>query len=314
MRIVAGLPSYPPGSRVGAWLTTHEFLVAAVGAGHQVEVVTSLAAPGASRYVLDGVGVQPGGDLEAEVSAADVVVSHLGDDQRASFLARARSIPSVRMVHGIPGPAHVLDDDLAVFNSVSLAAAVGWAGPRIVAHPPVAADDYRTTPGDHVTLVNLSSAKGGHVLWSLARRMSDVQFLGVRGAYGTQVERTAPNVEVVAPTIDMAGDIYSRTRILLMPSKHETWGRTAIEAACSGIPTVASPTPGLLESLGGAGTFVERDDFAGWEAAIRHFLAPDAWAAASNRALARAAELAPAPDLARFVAAVEALVPARVAA
>lgn len=314
MRIVAATPLYPPASRVGAWLTTHEFLAAAVAAGHDVEVVTSLAAASFGRYVLDGVGVQPGGNLGDAISSADVVVSHLGDDQKASRLARSLGVPSVRMVHGIPAPAHVLDDDLAVFNSASLATAVGWAGDSIVCHPPVDVAQYRTTPGRYVSLVNLSADKGGDLFWRLAKAMPDVQFLGVRGGYGMQLSDKGKNVTVVAPTLDMAGDVYSRTRILLMPSVHETWGRTGIEAACSGIPTIAAPTPGLVESLGDAGTFVDRNDFDGWVAAIRHLMGDGAWAAASARAAARAAELDPAPDLARFVAAIESLVPAKVAA
>lgn len=314
MRIVAGLPAYPPSSRVGAWLTTHEFLTALVRAGHHVDVVPSLAPADQYAYVFDGVAVHPGAHLERLAAGADVIVSHLGDDQMATLLAHRIDVPSVRMVHGIPGRAHVLDDDLVVFNSASLAAEVAWPGRQIVAHPPVAVNDYRTAPGDHVTLVNLSRPKGATILWDLCQRLPDVQFLAVRGSYGAQVVRTAPNVTVIDPTIDMPADVYSRTRILLMPSQHETWGRTGIEAACSGIPTIASPTPGLLESLAGAGTFVERRDLPGWERAIRRLLEPAAWAEASGRALARAAELDPAPDLARFVAAVEALVPAKAAA
>lgn len=313
MRVVANLPLYPPGSRVGAWISTHECLAALVERGHDVHVITYLHTP-PFPYDLDGVHVHSRAELGEVAAAADVIVSHLGDDQQASAYAHEAGIPSVRMVHGTPAANHrLVDGELAVFNSASLAGEVRWPGRQVVVHPPIHQADYQTTPGDLVTLVNLSVSKGAHVLWALARRMPDTQFLAVRGSYGTQVVRSRPNVEVIDPTPDMAADVYARTRTLLMPSKAETWGRTGIEAACSGIPTIAHPTPGLLESLADAGTFIDRSNIAAWAAAIRRLQDPDQWAAASHLARARAVELDPAPDLARFVEAIEDL-PVRVAA
>jgi len=78
-----------------------------------------------------------------------------------------------------------------------------------------------------------------------------------------------------------------------MPSAYESWGRTGIEAAASGIPTIAHPTPGLLESLGKSGTFVARDDIAGYVEAIRAFDDPQLYKAKSNAARARSRELEP---------------------
>ena len=43
----------------------------------------------------------------------------------------------------------------------SLLALTGWSGPSVVAHPPVWPGDHRVTPGDAVTLINLSPDKGG---------------------------------------------------------------------------------------------------------------------------------------------------------
>jgi hypothetical protein len=72
-----------------------------------------------------------------------------------------------------------------------------------------------------------------------------------------------------------------------MPSDYESFGRVAMEAAASGIPTIAAPTPGLRECLGDAGTFVELDNVDGWERAIRALLDPDAYRAAALAARAR---------------------------
>lgn len=309
MRVTAIVPAYPPMSRVGAWLSTHECLADLVRHGHQVQVYTTFARE--APYVHDGVHVDrclKGPTLTTAVALSDVVVSHCGDTGLAAELAAKWGKPNVRMAHGRILDAEALDGAaLVVFNSHTLASSAPCPSPSIVVHPPVFAGRHATTPGDRVTLVNLSDAKGGDLFWRLARSMPDVSFLGVLGAYGRQVRDRFPNVEVIPTTDDMPGDVWSRTRVLLMPSEHETWGMAAIEAAASGIPTIAHPTPGLVESLGAAGTFVDREEPDGWIAAIRALLTASTWAAASARAFARSAELDPRPDLDRFRSTVEAL-------
>jgi hypothetical protein len=131
----------------------------------------------------------------------------------------------------------------------------------------------------------------------------------VQGAYGRQVipPVVPPNVTLAANTPRIRDEVYARTRILLMPSEYESWGRTGVEAMASGIPVIAHPTPGLRESLGDAGIFVDRDDTAGWADAIAELSDPDVYAQVSRRAAARARELDPAEDLETWRAAVESL-------
>jgi len=66
-----------------------------------------------------------------------------------------------------------------------------------------------------------------------------------------------------------------------------------VEAMSSGIPVIAHPTPGLLESLDYAGIFVDRKDYKGWEDAIRELDDPDEYSRKSELALKRVAELDP---------------------
>lgn len=307
-RVVAVVPLYPPQSRVGAWLATHELLAGLVRRGHDVVVYRRLSR--SNQYMLDGIDVRPGYWLEPidfSISHADVVISHCGDDGMAPYLATRHGVPSVRMVHG-----HHLDiadrltgSALAVFNSNTLAADADWPGPQIVIPPAVRAD-ARATPGKRVTLVNLSHAKGGSLFWELARRMRSTRFLGVKGGWGIQPVYRRTNVEVLATVRNMAR-VYGQTRILLMPSLHETYGLVGVEALSCGIPVIAHPTPGLRESLGGAGIFADRNDPDAWVEAITALAAPTAWAEASARATARFAELDPAADLERFATAIESL-------
>lgn len=302
------MPLYPPASRVGAWLATHACLAELARLGHQVDVVPFLMSGDTWAYVLDGVNVHPRARFDEIATGCDLVLSHLGDDGMASRWAKANDVPSVRMVHGIPQPHHHLDDDLAVFNSRSLADAVGWKRRKAIVHPPVDLEQFRTTPGDCVTLVNLSSAKGGAVFWQLAKSMPGVRFLGVRGGYGHQISNKAKNTVVIPGTMDMATDVYARTRVLLMPSSHESWGMVGLEAMISGIPVIAHPTPGLQESLGDAGIFVDRGDLDGWRTEIRRLMSPSAWQEASSRARAHAEQFDHQEQLRRFTKAVLALV------
>lgn len=310
MRVAALVPAYPPRSRVGAWVATHQFLAHMVAAGHHVDVFTK-ADFSQSVDVVDGVNVGPDSNqvaVDVAVALADVVVSHVGDTEAAAALAAKWGKPNVRMAHGhVVDPTALGGAALVVFNSRNLAASVDCPSPWVVCHPPVHAERFRTTPGEHVTLVNLSEAKGGELFWRLVRCAPHRRFLGVAGSYGGQYLDDKPNCELIPNTPDIRDAVYARTRILLMPSENETWGMTGVEAMASGIPVVAHPTPGLRESLGPAGIFVDRADGQGWLDEIERLHDPVEWAEASALALARSAELDPQPDLDRFLTNIEAL-------
>jgi glycosyltransferase involved in cell wall biosynthesis len=290
---------------VGAWLSTHEFLRGLAERGHRVDAVGYLLT--GDDYDLDGIRVhsQPAAAL---FDQADVVISHLGDNQQAAKAAAARSLPSVRMAHSDPVQKGVLDGAaLVVCNSQATRAALAWDGPTIVAHPPVWPDQYRTTPGDKITLINISPPKGGDLFFRLARALPHREFLAVKGGYGKQRVIRASNVTVIEHTADMIG-VYHQTRILLVPSAREAWGRVGIEAMCSGIPVIAAPTPGLLESLGPAGVFAPVNQATRWLEEIERLHDPAQWAQASTRAFTRAAEFDPAGDITRFAETIENLV------
>ena len=71
--------------------------------------------------------------------------------------------------------------------------------------------------------------------------------------------------------------VFRQIGILLMPSKNETWGRTAVEAMASGVPVIHSESAGLVECIGGAGIMCFRDDEDAWVDAIRRILGDRAY-------------------------------------
>lgn len=326
MRIVARLHGYPPRHNAGAEWMLHSQLRALVERGHDVSVWLSRYTDDRTDYELDGVKVVP---LQSRLDAgtairqADVVVSHLENVPSAGALARGYGKPLAVICHNTHRQSFremAGGCELAVYNSqwmkreAELFFAEYPKGVRpsrdVVVRPPVFADEYRTKPGAKVTLVNLNLEKGGALFEKLARRMPEVQFLAVIGAYGEQIVPDLPNVEIVDHMCghEMRDKVYGRTKVLLMPSSYESWGRAGVEAMASGLPVVAHPTPGLCESLGEAGIFVDRRDLDGYESVIRKLLSdPAEYRLAAKRARARSAELDPAVDLAAWCDQVESL-------
>ncbi|PTM86549.1 glycosyltransferase family 4 protein [Streptomyces spinosirectus] len=324
--IVARVYGYPPDHNAGSEWMLHSMLRPLAERGHRVEVWLSHPGRIEKNYEIDGVQVVPyqeGMDFAAHAQKADVLLSHFENVPLMAGLARDRLIPLAVICHDNFAVSfhNAAGADLVVYNSewIRRDGEIFYARypreflPRnsIVVRPPVIAEEYHTQPGDCATLVNLNPDKGGEVFWQIAAWTPEWNFLGVRGAYGRQVmpPPRLPNCEVVdgVPGQRMREHVYSRSRVVLMPSLYESWGRVAVEAFASGIPVVAHPTPGLVESLGEAGIFAYRDDLNAWIHALSSLRDPDNWARASRRAKARSIELSAAPDLDLWSDAVEAL-------
>ncbi len=326
LKVVARVHAMPPEHNAGAEHMLVSMLRPLVERGHDVQVWLSRYGKAHQEYEYRGIHVVPLEsrlDFPTAVRRADVLVAHLETVPSTASLARGYGKPLVVVCHNTHRPTFrdVASGEtaLAVYNSRWMAreADLFFAeypkavcpAESLIVRPPVFADEYATKPGKAITLVNCNPEKGGKVLKALAERMPDQQFLAVKGAYGEQILPDLPNVEVVDHVRgeDMREQVYTRTRVLLMPSSYESWGRAGCEALASGIPVVAHPTPGLCESLGEAGIFVDRSDVDGYEAVLRKLATPAEFRLASKRAKARSAELDPAADLAAWCSAVESL-------
>jgi glycosyltransferase involved in cell wall biosynthesis len=132
-------------------------------------------------------------------------------------------------------------------------------------------------------------------------------FIGVEG-WGTQVvpEPIPANVTVLPKQRDMR-EVYGKTRIVLIPSAHESYGRVALEAAVSGIPTIACPIDGVREALGDACLWVDREDVEAWIAQIEALDDPVTYARYSTAARRRFEELDPRSEILALEAALREL-------
>jgi glycosyltransferase involved in cell wall biosynthesis len=192
--------------------------------------------------------------------------------------------------------------DLYLFKAHWNALVRGWARPYAVVHPPVFPERYRVeTTREKILFVNMSALKGVETFFRIVERMPHRRFLAVIGGYSKQAPppRAYDNLEVVGPLEDIR-HAYSRAKIVLMPSVLEAFGRVALEAAASGIPTIAANCPGLREALGSAGRFVAHDDIDAWVQAITELENDEAYAAAVNKVLHRSNAMDPSKELREF--------------
>lgn len=296
MKITALIHLFPNEHCAGSETTLHAALRSLVNRGHTVNVIcaNSKTAP----YEIDGIsvvrpprrGVQSW--LEAYVAGSDLLVTHLDLTSQAMMLAMATKIPLVHFVHNDTQLMYWRVDArvpyknaLTVYNSHWLAAKPSsahgqvmpaeWVGPSVVVHPVVEREHYECERGNKITLVNPTPGKGVETFKALARLLPQRKFLAVEGGYGEQMI-VAPdalpkrgalsasgNIAWMAHTPDIR-KVFRQTKLLLMPSEYESFGRVGIEAACCGIPTIAHPTDGLKEAFGDAGIFIDRNDIAGW--------------------------------------------------
>jgi glycosyltransferase involved in cell wall biosynthesis len=134
--------------------------------------------------------------------------------------------------------------------------------------------------GDCITLVNANINKGVRQFMEIAKNMPDRNFLAVRPYYGELGSPTdsPSNIEWVAFDDDIR-NILKRTRVLLVPSYYESFGRIAVEAMINGIPVLYSKpalkptyeggsTEGMREWLGDAGIEADRENPMEWVSKI----------------------------------------------
>lgn len=259
-KAVALVHKYPPSHNAGAEWMLHHTLRYLNAHGAESRVLTTQAVR-LNGEVFDGVHVtsQPrSSQLTTWGRWGNVVITHLDATAAAMQFANRYRLPEMHLVHNHRqlDYHHVkpAEQRVAVFNSEWLRDAAGWEGRSLILHPPVPPDYYfiEDHPGDAVLFVNRTAAKGAHLVYALAEKLPKVRFLAVTGAYGQQVlPPDLPNLQIVPPVPGLR-PYLQQAAVVVMPSSYESWGRIAVEAACSGIPSIVADTPGLVEAMGDA--------------------------------------------------------------
>ena len=311
-RSVMLLHAYVPFWNAGSEVCAHTVNRLLVKNGHEVWV----GAPGYPYKIFEGVHIFDSNDrimLHSLMRNTQVISTHSFRD-RCLKLSDQYGAAFIDWFHGgtytAKGRLDTSRNDnprcWAVFNSYSLLDAHNDIKEEKyhILRPPVDWREYAiaTHEKKYVTLSNLNENKGGHILIEIAKAVPEVEFLGVRGSYWSQIEDPQqPNITYIDNTPKIK-EVYALTKILIMPSKEETWGRTAIEAMSSGIPVIAAPTPGLKECCASAALFVERQNVDEWARLIRRLCNDKTfYDEYSNRGINRAKQLEPTHDLETFL-------------
>lgn len=299
MNVVGCSLQYVHTRRIGAEVALHALLVHLRARGHAVTVATAHQVPKAR---VDGITVAT--SLSGRRPTADVIVVNAGlaakarqwwprthlvvwaHNNQLSTLMDVKAVLSRGNATLLTNTWHMRD----VYRSV-----LGFDSH--VLHPPVARAT-RVEGGTAVTLINCTTDKGSDVLWALAEANPDRQFIAVKGGYGTQDIRDLTNVDV----IDHGNlePVWARTRILLLPSRHESYSMTGVEAAARGIPAIAADHPGVREALGHGAIFGTD-----WQGALERL--DTEWDEYSTNALIHSASLTGTAELEAAATLIEAL-------
>jgi glycosyltransferase involved in cell wall biosynthesis len=308
MKILWHIHAYPPVHNAGAEWMAHDMNRYLKSKGHEIRIISSWGGEfeGIKVHTMENPVV-----MRDHYLWSDIVITHLGMSGLAYNISKLRKRPMVFVSHNTHPYTFGRQANSGVFiihNAQWSMDALKYKRPGIVVYPPV---DYRRfkpcKKGDRITLINLNVNKGGAVLESIARMMPDHKFLAVKGMYGDQHLRYPSNVEVIENTPDIQS-VYDRSRIVIMPSEYESWGRVGVEAMACGLPVIAHPTPGLYENLAHAGIFCDRNDPRLWVEAIKNLDDRKSYIEQSKKSLARAVELDPTPQLERMEAWLESIV------
>lgn len=137
-------------------------------------------------------------------------------------------------------------------------------------------------------MVNPVPAKGAELMHRLVELLPDRRFTLVTGWWDTADEFARhPNVTYLPRTYDM-DDLYSRHRLLLVPSVVEdAFPRVIVEAALAGLPALGSSRGGIPEAIGDQARIAHPHDHSAWTSLIR-LLTPPRLNAISDQARLRA--------------------------
>jgi glycosyltransferase involved in cell wall biosynthesis len=142
----------------------------------------------------------------------------------------------------------------------------------VVLYPFINLNDYKIPMGSkpmecdrkldrnkYITFIKPTKTKGVEIILKLTQKLPDRKFLilGKGEPEFIMKLKRASNVRYIRWCPDMR-EIYSRTRLLLVPSLWpEPFGRVVVEAGSNGIPSIVSNLGGLPEAIGNGGIIID---------------------------------------------------------
>lgn len=275
MKILAQTPKYLPDQYSGGETMLHDYLKLLVDEGHEVWVIADK--PSLTEY--EGVQLFDRSMVEILYKGCDLVITHLGSIGQAVNKCRRYLKPLIYIVHNDYEQSAVRTHSWinVVYNSEWCKAKLPYKGKGVVCRPIINYDKFKDLEpeGEYITMVNINKNKGGEILRAMAKRMPQYKFQAVLGGYQEQVLPQPDNVRVLPNGSDMV-EVYKSSRLVMMPSKYESWGRVAAEAIVSGVPLIHTITEGLTEVANHKCNVIkDRDNFAEWYLEIKDLMEND---------------------------------------
>ncbi len=325
MRILWSIHLYPPMHNCGSEYVAHHVNKFLLTKGHECRAI--LQRYDGLAYTYEGVEVFPANGSVEAYRWADVICTHLDFTQYSIIMANEVKRPLVHFVHNDIEYSSISNSErgqFIVYNSDWIKNKLAYKHPSITLHPPCDTGYYNVNENpeenEYITLVSLNERKGGYLFGKIAAAMPERKFLGVIGSYDNsgplklsqeQIVKMMPSNVTIVPNSPDILSVYKKTRLLLMPSDYESWGRTATEAMCNGILVICTPTEGLAENCDYAGTYVgsrreatepgaasvHQGEVAQWVRTIKLFDDPVIYREKSVLCRRRASELDPVKEL-----------------
>lgn len=299
MNILFSIHLYPPEHNCGAEYMAHSIAKHLQSKGHQVKVLLHQANHYriTNNYVFDGVDIFPPNQnvIDNLMRWSNVVITHLDYTHWTIGASAMYKKPVFHLIHNshkYPEIENAHNPQYVVYNSNWIKKDLNYKWDNFTLTPPVDFRDYDlgldSDANEYITLINLNENKGGKIFEQIARALPNRRFLGVLGSYDDQVIPKLENFKIIQNSASIK-PIYGMTRILLMPSKYESWGRTATEAMANGIPVICSEADGLKENCGYAGIYIKnRDNVQSWIEAIKKLDDKKTYSEASRKSRKRA--------------------------
>jgi glycosyltransferase involved in cell wall biosynthesis len=126
----------------------------------------------------------------------------------------------------------------------------------------------------YITLIgDPPEVKGHEIFIELARRFPDLKFLLVTKHKYKDLPENITIQGYIKDIETLKNKVYAKTKILLLPSAYEAFGRVTIEATASDIPCIISDYPGLPEATFGMSNYVSpHQDIDAWEQELQRVI------------------------------------------